>query len=166
MRHPKNIVLGLRKQISTKLFDAGLIRLGYAIAPKIQGGTNWGGSWSLGAGYTFASASAPAYTFADPKYIRITEQSTFTKFLATLAGGTQLFGKRSAYPTIELGIADDSSVANLAADPAVSSACTLTPPSGTTRNITARCVSDELGQIEPQGEFVRIIKFQGSTVWS
>ena len=126
---------------------------------------NWGGAWSLGAGFTVGS-TAPAYTFADPKYIRISGTEVFTKLLATCAGATQLFGKRSAFPTIEIGVADLTSSANLCADPPVDSTVTIVPPSGTTRTCTARLVKDELGQIEPEGEIVRNLTFQASTVLS
>jgi hypothetical protein len=124
---------------------------------------DWGGTWGLGAGYTVAS-TAPAYTFADPKYIRISGTTVFHKMLPTLAGGTRLYGKRIALPTIELGIADLSSVANLCADPTVTSTITIVPPTGTTRTVTGRIVRDEIGQIEPEGEMVRIIEIACSTV--
>ena len=126
---------------------------------------NWGGTWGLGAGYTVGS-TAPAYTFADPKYIRLTGTEVFTKALPTCAGLSQLFGKRSAFPTIELGIAELTTSANLCADPPVDSTVTIVPPSGTTKTCTARLIRDELGQIEPDGEIVRILTFQASTVLS
>jgi hypothetical protein len=126
---------------------------------------NWGGTWGLGAGYTVGS-TAPAYTFADPKYIRISGTTVFHKMLATCAGATRLFGKRNEFPTIEIGVAELTTSANLCADPPVDSTITIVPPSGTTKTCTARLVSDELGQIEPEGEIVRILTFAASTVLS
>ena len=126
---------------------------------------NWGGAWGLGAGWTVGS-TAPAYTFADPKYIRIGGTTVFHKTLPTCAGATKLFGKRNEFPTIEIGIADLTTSANLCADPPVDSTVTIVPPTGTTRTCTARLVRDEIGQIEPEGEIVRILEFAASTVLS
>ena len=165
MKATKSRIITARLGLARLLWRVGMDKLGASVFPKLQGGADWGGAWGLGAGYTVTS-TAPAYTFADPKYIKIGGTTVFHKMLVTLAGATRLFGKRNMFPTIELGIADLTTVANLCADPPVASTVTIVPPSGTTRTVTGRVVRDELGQIEPEGEIVRIIEIACSTVIS
>lgn len=161
----RTIAFRARLAAARGLFSLRLKSLAAKALPKLAGAANWAGSWTLGTGYTVATTQ-PAYTFTDPKLIRVTEAGIFTKFLMTLAGGTQLFGKRSAFPTLEIVIAEDSAVPNLAADPPVAGTVSLIPPSGTTKTAPARVISDSMEQIGPDMEIGRVIRVQCSAVWA
>lgn len=162
MKATKSRIITARLGLARLLWRAGMDKIGAAVFPKLQGGVTWAGSWLLGAGYTLSVGTT--WVFSDPKYIQVSETSVFHKMLVTLGGAQRLFGKRNNFPIIKLAVADSDATANLCVDPPVSATISLIPPTGTTRTATGRIVSDEYGQIEPEGEFMRIVTIACSTV--
>jgi len=161
----RTAILKLRKSIGYALVNAGAITLGCAVMPKIQGGvgTDWAGVWMVGGGYTLSSS---LYNFKDPLYIRFTGTTVFWKWLITLGGLTPIIGKTNANPTVEIAVADNIALPNLCVDPPVSTTLTLAPSTGTSRTATAYCVGDDYGEVGPEKEFARVIKFVCSTVFA